>query len=147
MIKTFKGILVDGGQDRIRLGTMKGKVGYRIVKFEIFPNLPGTVDLESTVAIWKVQQTSVSTTTATVDFSDQTLLGVAYLHEGSPLSQANTNLLAVFDKEVFNQDIYITHIDTNHLYACNYYIELEVMPLDDLGAEYTTIKDLRTRGF
>jgi len=143
MIKTFRGLIADGAQDTIVLHTNDGSMGYRIVKFEIFPNLPGTVDLESTVAIWKVEQTSVSATTATVDFSDQTLLGVAYLHEGSPLSQANTSLLAIFDKEVFNQDIYITHIDTNHLYACNYYIELEQIKLDLNESTVATLKDIR----
>jgi len=47
MIKTFRGLLADGGQDRIRLSTIKGKVGYKIAKFEGFPNTPGVTDYES----------------------------------------------------------------------------------------------------
>jgi len=33
VVKTFRGLLADGGQDRIRLSTIKGKVGYKIAKF------------------------------------------------------------------------------------------------------------------
>jgi len=55
--------------------------------------------------------------------------------------------VVIFDSEIFNQDIYLTHTDTGGAVACNYYIELEVIPLDDAGAEYATVKDLRTRGF
>ena len=55
--------------------------------------------------------------------------------------------MIIFDNEVVNQDIYVTHTDETATLACNYYIEMEVIPLDDKGAEYMTIKDLRTRGF
>ena len=30
MIKTFRGILADGDQNKIRLTTKKGKIGYKI---------------------------------------------------------------------------------------------------------------------
>ena len=33
--------------------------------------------------------------------------------------------IAVFDHEVVNQDIYVTHIDTDGSLPVNYYIELE----------------------
>ena len=53
----------------------------------------------------------------------------------------------VFDREIFNQDIYVTHTDTisSSSKPINYYIELEVIPLDDAGAEFTTLKDMRSR--
>jgi len=60
----------------------------------------------------------------------------------------STTIFTIFDNEIFNQDIYITHDENSpNNTTCNYYIELEVIPLDDKGAEYTTVKDLRTRGF
>ena len=49
----------------------------------------------------------------------------------------------VFDQEIFNQDIYISHKNVAGTDKGNYYLELEVIPLDDAGAEYTTLKDLR----
>jgi len=145
VVKTFRGLLADGGQDRIRLSTIKGKVGYRIVKFQAFPNLPGTSDIESTLMMWKTKQVTVSTSTATVDFTDSDLLAALYYPESSSVSYAGMPTV-VFDTEIFNQDIYITHTETDQSNAINYYIELEVIPLDDMSAEYTTVKDLRTQG-
>jgi len=140
MIKTFRGLLADGAQDRIRLQTIKGKVGYRITKFEVIPTLMGTGGAkESTLMIWKTLQSSVSTSVATVDFTDSDLLAVAFYKS----QDATFQWQVIFDNEVFNQDIYITHTNTDGSVACNYYIELEVIPLDDAGAEYTTLKDLR----
>jgi len=146
MIKTFRGLLTDsspGNQNRIRLQTIKGKVGYKIVKFEVMPTAAGTTESESTVLIFKEKQTSVS---ATVNFTNQALLGAAFF--GSPASVAygygSASLITIFDNEIFNQDIYITHTDTHGAISINYYIELEVIPLDDAGAEYTTLKDMRS---
>jgi len=143
VVKTFRGQLADGGQDRIRLQTIKGKVGYRIVKFEIFPSLPGTANVEHNVLIWKEEQTSVSTSAITVDFTDSGLLAAAMLHDSSAYGNTGAHIIT-FDTEIFNQDIYITHTETNGTTPCNYYFELEVIPLDDAGAEYTTLKDLRS---
>jgi len=145
MIKTFRGLLADGGQDQIRLSTIKGKVGYRIVKFQIFPELPGTTDIESTVQIFKEKQSSVSTTTATVNFSSSDLLGVAFMTLSLTVGY-DMQYHVVFDREIFNQDIYVTHTDTisSSSKPINYYMELEVIPLDDAGAEYTTLKDMRS---
>jgi len=146
MIKTFRGLLADGAQDRIRLQTIKGKVGYRIVKFQGFPNLPGTQDTENTLQIWKTSQSSVSTSTATVDFTDSDLLGALYYAESSSSAYNAQPNIVIFDNEIFNQDMYITHTDTVGTQSFNYYLELEVIPLDDAGAEYTTLKDLRQVG-
>ena len=143
MIKTFRGLLADGGQDQIRLQTIKGKVGYRILKFEGFPSTPGAIDYESTLIIWKKKQTSVSSSSVEVNFTDSDLLAAFYdSNYGSP-AYASANRRVIFDNEVFNQDIYITHTNTDGANAFNYYVELEVIPLDDAGAEYTTLKDMR----
>ena len=143
MIKTFRGLLADGGQDRIRLQTIKGKVGYRITKFEIFPNFPGTQSSESVIMIFKESQASISATTATVNFTDSSLMAAAFYAKPDGIDFSDS-LIVTFDQEMINQDIYITHTDTAGVQACNYYLELEVIPLDDAGAEYTTLKDLRS---
>jgi len=143
MIKTFRGLLADGGQDRIRLQTIKGKVGYRIAKFDLFPNKPGQESVENNVLIWKSEQSSVSTSAIDVDFTNGDLLAAGMYHDSS--SETTTaGVTVVFDSEIFNQDIYITHTDTNAAIPCNYYLELEVIPLTDMGGEYTTLKDIRT---
>jgi len=52
-------------------------------------------------------------------------------------------MTVIFDREIFNQDIYITQSEQSGSQSLNYYLELEVIPLDDAGAEYTTLKDMR----
>jgi len=143
MIKSFRGILADGGQDRIRLSTIKGKVGYKINKFEVFPNIPGGATQESIVMAWKTSQTTIPTSSGTVDFTDPDLLGAAYyVQYGLPATGQNT-VIIVFDNEVVNQDIYITNTDNDSAALMNYYIEMELIDLSDMQAEYTTIKNLR----
>jgi len=143
MIKTFRGLLDSDGQDHIRLSTIKGKVGYRIVKCELLPKNFGTADYEAVVQIWKTEQT---TPTNVIDFADTNLLGAACWSGATNVTGEVSGLNVMFDTEIFNQDIYITLKDTQSG-KMNYYLELEVIPLDDKGAEYTTVKDLRTRGF
>jgi len=146
MIKTFRGLLADGGQDRIRLSTIKGKVGYRVTKYELLPSAPGQSNYQATVQIWKEEQSSVSTSGATVNFTDSALLAAAIYMASSDVGTPAMQV-TIFDNEIFNQDIYITHTGETGSSPMNYYIELEVIPLNEKGAEYMTIKDLRTRGF
>ena len=140
MIKTFRGILEDGGQDKIRLTTKKGKIGYRIKKFLVMPEQPGNTAQESVVKIFKIKQTTVPTASATIDLSDGNLLAVGY-------QDLNTQSLTViiFEQEIFNQDIFITYTDngggTNE--DCNYYVELETMTLTDNAAAVSTLRDIR----
>jgi len=142
MIKTYRGLLADGGQDRIRLQTIKGKVGYRIVKFQLFPQSPGTVNYEGVAQVFKSEITTVPTSGATVDFTDSDLLAAAYYQDGSDY-YVQSSSVTIFDNEIFNQDIYVTHTANESTSPINYYLELEVIPLDDAGAEYTTLKDMR----
>ena len=142
MKKSFRGLLADGGQDRIRLQTKKGKVGYRIVNFELISYKPVNVSHASVAMIWKTQQTSVPTDTPIIDFTDSSLLAAGMLTDNARLSYAASKII-VFDQEIFNQDIYITHTDQEGTASLNYYLELEAIALDDKSAEYTTIKDLR----
>jgi hypothetical protein len=106
------------------------------------PASPGSTSYEDVVKIYKIEQASI---TGTVDFTESDLLGVAYL-EGNNANNAVDNLNVIFDNEVFNQDIYVTHVDADTGATVNYYLELEVIPLSELGAEYTILKDLRERG-
>jgi len=138
MIKTFRGQLANGGQDQIRLSTIKGKVGYKIIKFQLMPLRPGALTQELVGKIFTDKQTAVSDT---VNFTDGTLLAAAvYATSADSWSTFET---IIFDNQTFNQDIYVTLDDSQDAGGSNYYIELESIPLDDAGAEYTTLKDMR----
>ena len=142
MIKTFRGILADGGQDRIRLATKKGKIGYKIHKFQLAGDAPGQQSQESVVRLWKVKQSSVSTTAVDVDFSDGNMLAYGYAvdHDNPAYPMSQT---VIFDQEIFNQDVYITHTEMQSSRACNYYLELEQVELSDNQSSMATLQSLR----
>ena len=141
VVKTFKGLLADNGVDRIRLQTIQGKVGYRIVKLQVIGGAPGAVNYEAILTINK----KTFTPETTIDFTDSDVLGAVFYSGNSAANNYPTSQVIIFDNEIFNQDIYIGLNDLQNN-TMNYYMELEVVPLTDLGAEYTTIKDLRTQG-
>ena len=142
MFKTFRGILADGEEEKIRLSTKKGKIGYRIVKFEIFPNIPGDVSVDNVVQVWKVPGQSQGTGGgATVDFSDANMLAVG--HYSASSTYFNQDLITIFDDEVFNQDIFITQTDNDGSDKINYLLHLEVMTLTDNAASVSTLRDIR----
>jgi len=138
-IISYRGLLADGGQNTINLHTNDGKTGYKIVKFQLFPKSPGSADYENVVKIYKVTQTSID---ATVDFTDNTLLGAGYV-EGYSGNADTDEHTVVFDNETFNQDIYITNKDVSTGENINYYIELEQVDLTEDQALVAIIKNLR----
>jgi hypothetical protein len=140
VVKTFRGLLADAGQERIRLQTIKGKVGYRIVKLQIMPELPGAAYYESVVQVWKKEQAAA---TSNINLTDSDLLAAAFFSADTAAHSFYGPVLVISDQEIFNQDIYITNQDLQSGNV-NYYLELEVIPLDDAGAEYTTLKDMRS---
>ena len=49
----------------------------------------------------------------------------------------------IFDDDVFNQDIYITHVETVGTEPCSYYIKLEQVKLSLDENTVATLKDIR----
>ena len=139
-IKTFRGKLANDTQDTISLHTNDGSIGYRIVKFQVIAELPGSTSYEQVLKIYK---TSQSTSTGKIDFSDQTLLGAAYL-VGNSSSNYIDGVEIIFDNEIFNQDIYITQFSASSgSEGINYYIELEQVKLDLNANTVATLKNIR----
>jgi archaellum component FlaF (FlaF/FlaG flagellin family) len=139
---SYKGIIPEGLQERIRLATKDGKRGYKIVKFAIFPQNPGdSADKELIVQVFTRDQSG--SITKVVDFSRTTLLAVSYYTEGVSITN-QSKMDVIFDNAVFNQDIYITAVDgTGGTQSTNYYIELETIPLSDAQSTQLTLKNLR----
>ena len=139
MIKTFRGLLADGAQQRIRLSTKKGKVGYKILKLEVIPKNPGTVDYEGTLTINKVTFTPLNT----IDLSDGNILAVAYWHGSSGHGQPETDVQIIFEQEIFNQDIFVGYNDLQSSGIMNYYLELETFAMTDNATAVSTLRDVR----
>jgi hypothetical protein len=139
---SYRGVLDMGLEDRISLATIKGKVGYKITKFQLISTAPGTNDYEYVGKITKVKDTNIG---PTINFTDGDLLAVVY-RKANPnadrMAVANT---VIFDTEKFNQDIFVNITDASSgTLPCNYYIELETMELSDLEATQLTLKSIRT---
>jgi len=140
LIKTFRGLMADEAIDTIVLHNNDGSTGYRIVKFEMFPKNPGTSSGEWTMKIYKVPQTTADNV---VDFSDNTLLAASYFTDQSVAATTPGAIVTIFDQETFNQDIYITSVDTDATEPMNYYLELEQFKLDLSESTVATLKDIR----
>jgi len=139
-IVSFRGQLADGAQERISLQTKTGETGYRITKFQIMFTDPGVTSSEHVVKIYKIEQTTID---GLIDFNDNRLLGAGYIKERGNDYYGHAIGPIVFDNEIFNQDIYVTHEAITAGGACNYYIELEQMPLALDEATVATLKDIR----
>jgi len=140
-ILSYRGLLADAGTETILLSTKKGEVGYRITKFELMPHEPGGTTYESVVKIFTQVQTT--TPTATIDFSDTTLLAAGFM-AGSDSHVYPVKDIIVFDQTIVNQDIDITHQNTGGTTdPMNYHLELEVIKLDESQAMVATLKDIR----
>ena len=139
MIKTFRGLIADGAQDTIVLHTNDGSTGYRVVKFNIMPETPmDGSEQQAVVKIYKIEQATI---TDDVDFSDNKLVGVALMRQTADIVYDQT---IMFDREVFNQDIYVTFEDQGSSgKGINYYIELEQIKLDLSESTVATLKDIK----
>ena len=144
-IKTFRGMLDMGTQEKIHLSTADGLTGYRINKLQIISKTPGVAagtGIELICQIFVTDQTgSIS---SEVDFSDTDLLAVAYLKDGVAASDSGHEII-IFDKEVFNQDVYINMTDASgNTIQGNYYLELEQIKLSVNESTFATLKNIRS---
>ncbi len=140
MNKSFRGQLGDGEKEKIRLSTNDGLTGYKVIKFQILPLIPGNSTQEIVSKIFTIEPANVNTA---VNFNDPTLLGAAvYSQSADSWTSFQT---VIFDDKIFNQDIFITMDDSQNVAGANYYIELEQVKLDINEATVATLKDMRGR--
>lgn len=138
-IKSFRGKIANNGNETVVLHTNNGNTGYRIKKFEIMPSTPGVASTELVCKIYTVPQSAVD---GVVDFSDQTLIGVALFENDAGVGAGPMSAI-IFDSITFNQDIYLTAIDVAGSQETNYHIELEQIKLDLIENTVATLKDIR----
>jgi len=128
---SFRGLLADGGQDKIRIEGATGEIAWRITKFQIIQYNAGTVDVEAIMQIFREEQ---STVVSTVDFSNDELLGAALLsNRDSATGSKLYGPSVIFDNELFSRNIFVTYFDARVGESCNYYIELEEVKVSAAG--------------
>ena len=137
-IVSFRGTVVDGGEEMIPLSTNNGLIGYKITKFQVMTQTFQNAEL--IVRIWKVPDVVQGNT----DFSDNRLLAAAMYSSPAAAETNPEDITIIFDNEIFNQDIYINVTDAGGATTpCNYYIELEQMDLTEDQALVAIVKNLR----
>ena len=141
-VHSFKGLLTDGDQRKIRIQGSVGAIAWRITKLQLFPARFGVKDQKSTVAIWREEQTAISNT---LNFANDELLGAACLStDNSENNPLNSNV--VFDNTLFVRNIWVTHLDAHADNTdCNYYIELEEVKVSAAGMAQLAVAASRRR--
>jgi len=132
---SFKGLLDNGAQDRIRIEGATGEIAWRITKFSIMPYAPGNTTQESLVQVWREEVATVPTSAQTVDFTDDELLAAAWLpHAAAGGATPPPGIEVIFDNALFVRNIWVTNTDNaGNSNACNYYIELEEVKVSAAG--------------
>ena len=124
---SFRGLLGDGGQDEINLERQNVNLAYRIVKFELIPYRAGDLKQESSVKVYREEQTTID---ELVDFTNTDLLAAAYLENNDSAAYIGVPFIVIFDNTLFSRNIYVTHDDAGgDARSCNYYIEIEEVPV------------------
>ena len=151
MMKTFRGMIQEDGIEQIRLRTLTGNKGYIIRKFDIMPVDTGGIvngSNEATMQIYSVKDSATTQSAlanASVDFSNTTLLGVSYFLRDQAVV-AITSETVIFDRTVFNQDIFVVYKDSQtNTVGMNYHIELEQIKLDSNETAVATLKNIKNR--
>jgi len=137
---SFRGLLADGGQDKIRIEGATGKIAWRITKFEVLSGAPMLNDLISIVSIWREKQASITATT--IDFTIEELLAVGLWMDGDALTESAT-FHTIFDNALFSRNIYITNVDAAGSGSINYYIELEEVKVSQAGMAQLAVATAR----
>ena len=139
-VKTFRGLIADDTQVRIRLGTNDGLTGYKINKFQLI-GINENKDYEATVQVFNTEQATV---TADITFDNPLLLAAA-LYGDETGGDVQSSQTVIFDNVKFNQDIYVTYKTKVGSESINYYLELEQVKLNLDEATVATLKDMRGR--
>ena len=130
-VHSFRGLLGDGGQDRIYLERSNLNLAYRIIKFEIMPRFPGGATQEAVVKIYREKQTTLVTSSALIDFTEPNLLAAGYYVQYGLPAQGQNTAIVTFDNTLFSRNIYVTYTDNDSDDTFfNYYIELEEVPVN-----------------
>ena len=144
-IHSFKGLLADGEQAKIRIQGSVGAIAWRITKFLVIQKSPGASDNEGITQIWREEQDIDAGVSSTIDFSNDELLASGF-YTGNPTADQNPNdMIIIFDNALFVRNIWITYIDIRGSDPGNYYIELEEVKVSAAGMAQLAVAASRRR--
>jgi len=126
---SFRGLLADGGQDKIRIEGATGEIAWRITKFALIGKTPGSMTIEGVVKVYREEQTTVD---GDVNFKDNELLAAGYYVDNTSAGSPGYETI-IFDNSLFNRNIWVTGFDASVGETINYYIELEEVKVGAAG--------------
>jgi hypothetical protein len=133
-VHSFRGLLADGDQRKIRIQGATGEIAWRITKFQTISNNPGGAEAAHVLKLYREKQSSVPTSGATIDFTDDELLAAIDFREHTNEGYGVTAMETIFDNSLFSRNIYVTHTDNAAgSISANYYIELEEIKVSAAG--------------
>ena len=139
-IHSFRGLMVDGDQRKIRIQGPVGAIAWRITKFEIMVTTPGAADVESCVKVFREEQTAV---TNSFDFGDGELLAAGYTMDSGSAANFRLPSTVIFDNALFVRNIYVTNFAASGSASCNYYVELEEVKVSATGMAQLSVAAAR----
>lgn len=135
-------MLAVGNEDRIKLSTLKGKIGYKITRLQTIAKNAGASDSVSLITVYKTEGLLKGITNT--DLTNPNILAIAYKKNQNGSAEPDSETI-ISDLEIFNQDIFITlGSPDGDTQPVSYYIELEQVPLSDLEATQMTLSNIRT---
>lgn len=142
-IISFKGQIPIGEEERIKLSTLKGKTGYKIVKFQTISRRPGAINSTTVTTVYD-KKGGIPAGKDQIDFTDSNLLAISSKVDGAGQSDSQTEVV-IFDNSVVNQDIFLTAGNPDGgTQPVNYYIELEAFTLSDIESTKLTLQSIRS---
>ena len=136
---SFRGLLADGGQERIRIQGATGEIAWRITKFKLMAENPADLSQESIIKIYREEHDSVD---ALINFGDAELLGAGMWIKNSQNYYVATET-TIFDNTLFVRNLWLTHDDFGGSGSCNYYIELEEVKVSKAGMAQLSVAAAR----
>jgi len=131
-VHSFRGLLSNGGQDEINLERQNVNMAYRVTEFLLFPYQVGDVTQESVCTVYREEQTTIPTGSATTNLGDPDILAVGAFTVGSGTSsyqQSPSYSYIIIDNVLFSRNIYVAHTDNGGTNSLNYYLEIEEVPV------------------
>jgi len=124
---SFRGLLADGAQDRIRIEGATGDIAWRITKLQAITTSPGNTTAEAVIKVYREEQSTVD---GLINFVDAELLGIVFWSGRTSAVPGDT---IIFDNSLFTRNIYVTAKDVDSGRDTNYYMELEEVKISAAG--------------
>jgi hypothetical protein len=136
---SFRGLLADGDQRKIRIQGPVGAIAWRITKFQVIGSAPGAANYEATTTISREE---ITTPLATINLEDDNILGVAFYSGNAASFNYPTSQVIIFDNALFVRNIWVS-LDDLQSNSMNYYIELEEVKVSAAGVAQLSVAAAR----